>query len=288
MVTFMRIRNKYSLETIKSESNGNPLSIDEIHDELLLMMKSFHCFCEKNNLKYFLAGGTLLGAIRHNGFIPWDDDVDIYMLRDDYEKLVSFSHIDDDLEIVTFKRSHSYYHPYPYCNITSRKTIQIEYNSRYMSGKGIFLDIFPVDGLPNDYKRRYVFYRKINRLRYIKGLPLNNYKKVKSFKDIIFNLCVFFLRPLDEIKTVKKIDLLAKSNILLECDDCEQVVIPSKLHCPKAYYSSPVLHKFEDTEFYIPRDFDDILRRQYGDYMVLPPESQRKGQHGVEVFYRKG
>lgn len=283
----MRDRNKYTLASIKQQTEGEPFLIDDIHNGLLDMMKSFHDFCEVKHLQYYLAGGTLLGAIRHNGFIPWDDDVDIYMMRDDYEKLVKHHSISDRYEIVTSSNTHGYYHPYPYCNITDNTTIQVEYQSRYMSGKGLFIDIFPVDGIPNNWFKRTIFYLKIYRLRYLKGIPLNNIKKVRNFKDLCFNAAIIILKPINEMKVVKKIENLAKGNSLQECDDCEQVVIPSKLHCPKHYYDDPILHRFEDAEFFIPSQYDDILKRQYADYMILPEAKDRVCQHGVEVYRRK-
>ena len=283
-----RISKKFNKQELLNRYNGTPFSLEECQNHLLQMMKAFDSFCREKNLKYFLAFGTLLGAIRHNGFIPWDDDVDILMPREDFEKLISFSCINSQYSIVSLENPGQYYHPYPYCNITDENTIQIEHNARCQTGKGLFLDVFPLDTVPDDASERESFNKKILFYRYLRGLQTMPIRKIDSFKTLVMNICTIILSPFDEIKLARKIDKMAKQYRYSNYKTCAHMLLGKlkRVTWDKEDFSEVIEHKFGDGLFFVPKQYDKVLSKTYGKYMVLPKEEDRVPHHGVDVFYR--
>lgn len=279
----------FSAEKVLSMCDGSSYSLEQIQKRLLEMMTKFDIFCKEHGIRYFLAGGTLLGAVRHKGFIPWDDDVDILVPRADYEKLLTFDCIDENLDIVSYKKPGKYYHPYPYCNIADRRTVMYEHNTKCLTGKGLFLDIFPLDFVPENDRERKKFYRKLIVFRYLKGLPMNPYRKIRTLKDICMNICSFILGGFDEIKMTKRIDELASMYQNHPSSMCAALFVGplDKLTWKTFDYAEVLRTKFEDKEFDIPVNYDEVLTVQYGDYMTPPPVSEQAPHHGVDVFDRK-
>ena len=284
----MRKRNKFKINDLKLLCDGKPYSLIEVQNRLLEMMISFDSFCRLHNLKYFLAGGTLLGAVRHKGFIPWDDDIDVFMPRSDYEKFITYKKVNDDIDIIVFSDDKGFYHPYPYCNLADKKTIMIENNARFYSGKGQFLDIFPLDEVPEVDSVRKKFYKSLKFLKYKKGLQNNMFRKITSFKNLLFNIGVIFSLPYNEIKICKKIDSKAKMYFNTNSKLVAQLMVgeTEKQTFPIDIFKELIELEFEGHLFYAPRKYDQFLKIQYGDYMKLPPKSEQVCHHGVELFNR--
>ena len=121
----------------------------ELQNRLLIMLKWFHEFCVEHNLRYFALGGTLLGAIRHKGFIPWDDDIDVGMPRADYNKLMELSDQIQSPYVLETPQSPAKDFIYAYCKLFNTDTTLIEKRKKNMK-RVIYIDIFPLDGLGND------------------------------------------------------------------------------------------------------------------------------------------
>lgn len=267
---------------------GEKYSLEQIHNRMYEMIIEFDKFCREHGLTYYLNFGTLIGAVRHQDFIPWDDDVDICMMRDDYEKLIAYSNINDEIDIVSFKNSHYYYHPYPYCNIADKNSVMVEHNTQYLTGKGIFLDVFPLDNIPADDLERKKFISKLTFWKYIKGLPQNPYRPIRGLKDIAMNVASFLLKPIDEMKIVEKIDKLANTYNNQSSDYCSHLLVGNiQSKWKKSEYAQGIKLKFRDAEFICPVEYDAILRSWYGDYMQLPPIGSQNAHHGVDVFAKK-
>ena len=271
------------------------ITLSELHDELLEMMTVFDEFCTNHNILYYLTGGTLIGAIRHNGFIPWDDDVDIMMPREEYEKFVQYRQINDRYKIITYKNPQGLCFPYTYCIVTDTETIGKEENVRHQSGRGIFIDVFPYDGLPKD---EHLLDRHINKARRLSVLlhycnighvgSGNGLKKV--MKIIVLHFCRKFL---SQEKLLQAIDKHATKYAFSNSDKvtCLVHIVWDKKQShrmiySKNAYSSYERHLFENKSFIIPSGYHERLTNEYGDYMTPPPVSKRKGNHDV-IYYRK-
>ena len=260
------------------------LKIEEVQFELLKLMKKVHSFLEENQLKYYLLGGSALGAVRHGGFIPWDDDIDIGMLRDDYEAFLKIlPSFDNSYDIENF-------HNFNKCDFALTR---IYINNTFIDNKSIsktkldkrlYFDIFPIDNVPDDIASRNSFERKILKkkkmLQYIDFRIFDSSKIKLAMKKVVslflhpFRGCM--LRSLD--KLMKKYQ---NDRTQYVCSLCSQYSFAKQV-MHRDVYGRPVLHKFEDTELYIPENVDSYLCTLFGaDYMQLPPEEKRRKGHDI-------
>lgn len=249
---------------------------------LLYLFKKFHNLCEANGLVYNAFGGTMLGAIRHNGFIPWDDDIDVTMPREDYQKLIDIIKKSDNKTLTVHSYPDNYY-IYPYAKVGLINTIQYENVVKHPYDKlTINMDVFPVDGYPNkeDEIDEYCSYEE--------NIILCTYKN---------NTKAFLRHPNRILKSIlsnckgykywvqKQIELASKNKI----DDhtsliCNGAGWGRKGIIKKEIYFDRVLYQFEDTRIWGIRDYDEHMSYLYGDYMKLPPKEKRISPHDDRVF----
>ena len=261
-----------------------PLEIKDVQALLLELMKDVHSFLEKNQLKYYLLGGSALGAIRHNGFIPWDDDIDIGMCRDDYERFLELSHeFNNKYEVVNFQRANNcdfaltrIYIPDTYIDNPSISKTKLD--------KRLYFDIFPLDNVPSDktelskYEKQSVkFKKRIQRIdvRYNDDSAL----KLLIKKNISLLLCPLRNRILSSFDTLLK--KYRNCETVHICSLCSQYSFERQV-MPKPVYGNPILHKFEDAEFYIPEKPEEYLTTLFGeDYMQVPPLEKRRSGYKI-------
>lgn len=252
-------------------------NLSEIHNKLLIMFNKFHKICEENDLKYFMIGGTQLGAIRHKGFIPWDDDIDIGMPREDYNKFINLSYEKtlQDITISTHKNNNRY--PYGYCKIYDKKTTLVEdvYIKKGLIG-GIYIDVFRLDGIGDTTQKSYKVFKKINFLKKILGYKNSNVKSKHLLKNIIHRLIRIIINRKFIISKIDK--------KLYNWNDSAFVVNAygawgSKEIMKKDIFGTPTLYAFEGHEFYGVEKYDEYLSNLYGNYMELPSEEKRKTHH---------
>jgi len=258
---------KIDFSHIPDKRSEGDTNMDKIHIVLLRILKVFHTICEENNLTYFLDSGSLLGAIRHKGFIPWDDDLDVVMPREDYEK---FKKIAIDLlpeeyflqckdTVPKFKNN--------MVRIVDRKSTAIAEGKEiedYKWHMGLFFDIFPMDQTNNP--KRYRFLKKFFYYKYK--------NEVKRFIiRTIRHIFVFLIRKKNVFKIFKKI--LSRSKM----DNKEYLIYGFEVSYLPFYNKKDIypLRKilFEDIEVYIPNNYDSVLKKCYGDYMKIPPLENR-------------
>lgn len=263
-------------------------NIDELHGYLFSLMLKLRNYCDANGINYMLAGGTCLGAVRHNGFIPWDDDVDFFMLRPDYEKFLETTRtnpIDEDTEVLSCRTTperNGVPFPYPFIKVVDKKSHVSELHYKPFP-LGIFIDVFPIDGVPDSMKLQRKLYLPIERR---KNLIYGSFGRYEHRDVSVFNYffgCIgtFFLhcvfRPLRR-RLAMQIDIMGQKYKLDECSKAGCVVWGygyKKEVLDKAFLSSSVDIEFNGELFKIPAGYDNYLSSLYGNYMELPPEEKR-------------
>ncbi len=245
------------------------------------MFRHFLEICHKHQLKYFLIGGSCLGSVRHQGFIPWDDDIDIGMPRDDYESFLSIAprELPEYLFLQTTKTDPEY--PNNFAKIRNSMTTFIETSVKdFVMNHGVYLDIFPIDGY-----------------RMSKGEKLRN-------KIYTTRMVVEFLAREKQMSTIKRVgikvirilnpnwkrardrrDDLIKKNKYNQCDMVANFcgAWGKKEIMPKSYFGEGVTVTFEGIDVIIPEQYDMYLKQLYGNYMQFPPEQDRASHHYCEV-----
>ena len=273
------------------------LSLAEIKSNSLQILKSVHDFCVSNNIKYSLAYGTLLGAVRHKGFIPWDDDIDIMMVRPEYERFCNTFKM-EGLSIICPQNDPDCYIMFArVCDVA--KTVSSKDSWHY--GKptaGVWIDIFPIDGVEDDdaynqrLKKAQYYYLQLFRYRAF----LNGYSKRNSFK---LNCIALLLKvwPFSALMR-KRVYRFMREALRLHVEipfgstsKCSQIAMPgngSRYPLNASLFDTYELIAFEDALFYTIKDYGTVLKTWYGNYMQLPPESQRVPSHDKwHCFYWK-
>ena len=261
------------------------LSLDQIKKIELDMLLSFHTFCEENKLQYSLCGGTLLGAIRHKGFIPWDDDIDVFMPRPDYEKLRSLWSGKSNVQnyilfdyLMQNKESDKKNMFFPFLKIVDRNTKVMSKDSdceKYYLG--VWIDVFPIDGLPSSKIKTVILYKRIYFYRHlVAAFYKNRITERNIIKKIAKQLFFIFSKMLGIERICKKLDTISQSYSYEFSESVGGVINgygpQERLHHEDLTASSVT---FEGYEFYGISGYDKYLSNLYGNYMELPPETKR-------------
>lgn len=273
------------------------INLKEIQNLEYEILKKFVKFCEKYNLKYCLCGGTLLGAIRHQGFIPWDDDIDIMMPRPDFNKFINLlkeKNINEelkDLELASYELDKNYI--YPITKLYDKRT-KIKFNDHIVNYPlGLWIDIFVLDGVPNGQISRKIKFKYQRVLTYLNVMSITKFG-IKR-KNRVLTYGQFLLYPIFIIARLIGhkifVGLLEKNAKTYSFENSKYVAVYTgraleKEIMPKDEFMNLKKTKFENTEFYIPGNYDYYLTRLYGDYMKLPPENQRETRHDMKIYWR--
>lgn len=262
----------------------NQTMLKEIHEIELEMLTEVDRICKKYNIKYTIIGGTLLGAVRHGGFIPWDDDADIAMLRPEYEAFCKICNKEIDEEKFYFQNidlTDGY--RWGYSKLRRKGTVFMRENQEHMEyPQGVFLDIFPIDGTPDNLLFRQIHDFKCFCVRKILWSAVGRYSEKSIFKRIIYKL--LYLIPEKQAKKLYR-NLILKKNA-----DSTKIVrtltypAPKKLHgYYRKWFSETAPIKFEGKIFYGVKDYEGWLSYEFGNYMELPPEGKRKAHPVTEL-----
>ena len=266
--------------------------MNDLQARLLEILKAYIEVCDKHHLRYFLISGTLLGAIRHGGFIPWDDDIDVAMPREDYEKFIK---LQDEYKgtpyfIQTWKSDPHYIYGFAKLRDSSTTYIESEFVNHRIN-HGLWVDIFPIDGMSKDVKPREKFAWRENYvwwnvyMSYL-GALIRKPKKETFFKDIGLNIVggIFYLLDIAKWRN-RWIDHWVKKKKIEDCalSGNHFGFNPKNEAMPSHIFLEYIKVKFENIEASIPKDYDTYLTLLYGDYMTPPPPDKQVGHH-----YNKG
>lgn len=255
----------------------------ELQSRLWEMMKWFHSFCMENNITYYALGGTALGAVRHNGFIPWDDDIDVGMPREEYNRfivLMSKKNVSTQYEIETPLQNKNFV--YTFSKIYDTRTTLIE-NTRYKAKRGIYIDVFPLDGIGNTWEESLRNFKKIEKKLDFVRAKCCAVNKDKAFKR---NVAIILARCIPEFicgwrTTIKNIEKEVSQRKYEECNYISNIAGAwrAKEIVEKKYLGDSRLCKFEDSYICVPENVEKYLTCLYGNYMELPPIEKRKSHH---------
>lgn len=264
----------------------------EYDSKLIEVLKAFVDICDTHSLKYVLGYGSVLGAVRHNGIIPWDDDIDVCMPRPDYEKFKRICNEGEvgDYEIYSIEKGNNYIEPYIKF---SDKNSSLLYSVGTPYVCGVMIDVFPIDGADSDENRwrffsdRYNFFHRVHQEILTPHSLKFLWKIIKAgrWRYFVFTIVVApFKKILNHYiqKEMKRIEL--------HCPyyNSEMVAFYHRVYgykerIPKRWIEDRIKHKFESIEVFIPKEYKEYLTHFYGDYMQIPP-IEKRDKHPIDYI----
>lgn len=265
----------------------------EIRDAQKVQLKiliDFDKFCKTHNIKYQLFSGTLIGAIRHNGFIPWDDDVDVCMLRSEYDRFLEISKekLDKKYFVQNFDTDKNFQSQYSKIRLNNTRYVEYMVQDVDMH-HGVFIDVFPYDNVkPTTLmgKVQRITLDKLKKINYCRVKRVNNSEKRAIWRGLK-NLTYYILKLIPKSSMDR---LIKKISIMFNNEDTEYVGelgistrkdMYERFMLKKQVFYDSIDWEFEGYCFPIPRDYDYVLTRNYGDYMSLPEIDEQQPHHGI-------
>lgn len=264
------------------------ISLDEQKAIMLDMMDFIDAFCRKNNIRYYLYGGSLIGAIRHHGYIPWDDDIDICMMRADYDKFLNSFFDEKKRYILISPESNSNYY-LPTAKIYDSST---ELDEHVPGGIkiGVFIDVFPLDYCFDEYTLACRYGKRIGIYRTIVDIKNISYSRNRSaFKNIVLFFSKLLVIAYPKRIAISKICKLSKkysSQKTKYVGQFTKMTYKSREVYESKWFDYADNSSFEGRQYMIPREYDAVLKTEFGDYMKLPPAEKRITHHSNDAWLK--
>lgn len=254
------------------------MSSVEIQKELCDMLKYLVELLEKNKIKYFISSGTCLGTIRHKGFIPWDNDIDIFVPREEYYKISNLP-VEDKYEITNpYKKDYLC----TYSKFVNKKIRLEDHDAiKKYSKQNLFIDIFPLDYLPDNDKKRNRLVKNVYKLKIL--LSCKGTKGSTKKKDVLKKIyrILFFWLPINVLKKV-----INNSGVKYKTEHCMDLCW-GKTPLLTKFFEDYEIKEFEGIPVRVPKMYHEYLTTIYGDYMKLPPVEKRVS-HNIDAYYIEG
>lgn len=261
-----------SMEYKKKTEKLNRMTMDEVKTKEKDILFYFDQFCGKNNLRYWLSGGSMLGAIRHKGFIPWDDDIDVFMPDVDYERFLQLFQENDELRCQIVDDENDVWGHYKFARLADKSTLLIEKYPFYNHLIGVNVEILPIVGLPRDEKERIAYIRR--------------YEKINIRRREIFFKCS---GDMDEFRKICAAEQVRYDTYRF--DDSEYVGVLGTGYYERdctthAVYERTLRMPFEDIMVNVPQGYQEYLDNLYGKgWEEWPPEEKRALRHNIEAYW---
>ena len=265
------------------------IDVEELKKIQIDILDYFDAFCKKNGINYWLDYGTLLGAIRHHGYIPWDDDIDIGMLRADYLKAETLFNQQSNGKYMFSTPVNDKSYCYPFGKIIQTNTVLFEYGTEGVK-TGVYVDVFPYDNSPKDIKIVKRMFRARDYLGRIRRLQLPMREGLSLKKKTLYKLGAMLFKLIPKNSINRLIDRKARkyegtdTGMVSSFTDTYET---RHLSVPRTLFENFVEVEFEGKKYPAPSDYDFWLSSFYGDYMTLPPEEQRVPHHVFEAYYKQ-
>ncbi len=262
------------------------IHLEELKNIQIQILDKVHEYCLEHGIIYFLSSGTLIGAVRHKGYIPWDDDIDIYMPRQDFERFIrQFNGVNKTYRCISLAEDTNCTIAYAKVERTDTRLVEAVDNPRE---QGINIDIFPIDGVPDDEEARSKYFSKVQHIRnkmIMKDVKINFHRR-GIFKNLILlgGKALLFNKRLHQL-AVDLDNVIDKhaNDTLYVCN----MILGNGLHTEfrRDVINGTVDIEFEGKYYKTMKGYDEYLTKTYGDYMQLPPEDKRVSHHAFKAYW---
>ncbi len=264
------------------------MTLDEIRLVELDLLRHFKLFCQQNNIHFFLSNGTLLGAVKYKGFIPWDDDIDVFVPRADYDKLIQKYKDNTQYCLFSIERNSSY--RFPFAKLCNMKTIKIEDNIDNGVQLGVDIDIFPLDVWANDHKAAEKQVKdQCRRIKILTFLKCRSATSLNPIKRVLKSIFVRIVHPFGIPFILKKIKKTATAYTEYSTAlwrGCVSWCIYGRNEIVQAdVFRNTTDVIFEGDIYPAPIGFDSYLKSLYGNYNIDPPLNEQKTHHNYQAFF---
>lgn len=264
MIDFEKLKDQLT------EEGGQEITLEEMRDLQLQMLDFLHKTCEENHLRYYLCGGTLLGAVRHKGYIPWDDDIDVVMPSSDLKKLIALLKGNKDYELLNPYESPNYY--FECSKLIDKRTVMHSIAFPLKMNLGVDIDLFPLNGFPKEKEACQLYVERLQKLYESKcGTFYEKDVTEKKLKEKLFQVM--------ECMEEYDFDSSHKIGFLLSRYSEKEIM-------DRSIYDCVVELEFEGRSFHAAAGYETYLKTIFGNYLELPPKEKRVATHQYRAYWR--